>query len=152
MLHARDVPRIILDYDPTQPDARQFEGDSSDLVYFLSWAFSARYGASHELSEAAQILRGEFKIDLLPLLTFADRDVEDPADETTLELAWQDAAPLAECCAEVTRALESGDKRLDDLQEDYPGLQANIEELEIIAAWTAERGARIRVTYLLEGD
>jgi hypothetical protein len=146
------VPRIILDYDPPQHDARQFEGDSSDLVYFLSWAFSARYGASHELSEAALILRGEFKIDLLPLLTFADRDVEDLADETTLELAWQAAAPLAECCAEVTRAFESGDKRLDDLHDDYPGLQANIEELAIIAAWTAERGARIRVTYLLEGE
>ncbi len=92
------MPRIVLDFDPPQPDAPSFSGDTSDLVYFLSWAFSARYGGNHEMSAASLILRGEFGIDLKPLLTFADREVEMEADADMLERAWQDAGPLADCC------------------------------------------------------
>ncbi|HEY4685209.1 MAG TPA: hypothetical protein VII57_04100 [Dehalococcoidia bacterium] len=144
------MPRIVLDFDPAQDDAPGFASDTSDLVYFLSWAFSARYGANHELSLAALLLRGEFKIDLLPLLTFADRNVEEPADAEALERAWQDAAPLAECCEQVAAALASGERRLAALSEEYPRLRSNIEELGRIARWAAERGARIRVTYVLD--
>src|SRR3972149_3014726 len=102
------MPRIVLDFDPAQDDAPGFASDTSDLVYFLSWAFSARYGANHELSLAALLLRGEFKIDLLPLLTFADRNVEEPADAEALERAWQDAAPLAEGCEQGAAARAGG--------------------------------------------
>ncbi len=144
------MPHIVLDFDPALSDAPEFSSGTSDLVYFLSWAFSARYGANHELSLAALILRGEFKIDLLPLLTFADRQVEEPADAEALERAWQDAAPLAECCQQVAAALASGEKRLVALQEEYPGLKRNIEDLGMIAACAADHGARIRVTYVLE--
>lgn len=144
------MPRIILDFEPPQTDAPSFSSDTSDLVFFLSWAFSARYGANHEMSVAALVLRGEFKIDLVPLLTFADRDVEDPADQEALDRAWQDAAPLADCCADVARALQSTDQRLSEVTEEYPFLQDNIAELGRIAAWAAERGVRIRVTYDLE--
>jgi hypothetical protein len=141
---------IILDFDPPQPDLGAFENDTEDLVFFLSWAFSARYGANHEMSVAALILRGEFKIDLVPLLTFADRNVEEPSDAEALELAWQDAAPLAECCRAVADAFEGDDRRLADLREEYPGLVAGIRELGSIAATAAARGSRIRVTYTLE--
>ena len=144
------MPRIILDFDPPQPDAPEFEHGTSDLVYFLSWAYSARFGASHELSQVALILRGEFKIDLTPLLTFADRNVEEPEDEDILDRSWQDAAPLVECCDQVARALESDDERLRGLAKDYPGLCPSIEKLGHIAGWTAERGSRIRVTYEME--
>jgi len=144
------VPRIVLDFDPAQPDAPAFESDTGDLVFFLSWAFSARYGANHEMSIAALVLRSEYKIDLLPLLTFADRNVEDPADEEALERAWQDAAQLAECCERVHEALGSDEKRLATLREEYPALRQNIRELGQIAAWIAERGGRVRVTYELE--
>src|SRR5688500_7657673 len=116
------MPRIVLDFEPPQLDAPDFTSDTSDLVYFLSWAFSTRYGANHELSVASLVLRSEFGIDLLPLLTFADREVEDPADRETLENAWQDAAPLAECCLKVAVALASDEKRLVSLREDYPRL------------------------------
>ena len=45
------MPRVVLDFDPPRPDAPGFATDTSDFVYFLSWAFSGRYyGASHELS------------------------------------------------------------------------------------------------------
>ena len=144
------MPHIVLDFDPPQPEAPELAADTADLVYFLSWAFSTRYGANHELSLAALILRGEFKIDLLPLLTFADREVEDAADAEALERAWQDAAPLGECCQRVAVALASGEKRLADIAHEYPRLRGAIEELGRIAGWAAERGARIRVTYVLE--
>ena len=81
------MPRIILDFDPPLAEAPEFEQETSDLVYFLSWAYSARFGASHELSQAALILRGEFKIDLAPLLTFTDRFVE------TLKIRTSSTAP-----------------------------------------------------------
>ena len=147
------MPRIVLDFDPAQPDAPDFAGDTSDLVYFLSWAFSGRYyGGHHELSIAALVLRGEFKVDLSPLLRFADRKVEMEADAEELERAWQDAAPLAECCEAVVGALESDDKRLTELREDYPGLKAQIDELGRIAGWAAGRGVRVRVTFDLEDE
>ena len=145
------MPRIILDFDPPLPDAPVFESDTSDLVYFLSFAFATRYGANHELSLAGLILRGEFKVDLVPLMTFADRDVEEPADAEALERAWQDAAPLAETCRAVVAALESEERRLASLQEDYPALKQNIAELGQIAAYAAGRGARMRITYDLGG-
>ena len=146
------MPRIVLDFDPPQPDAPGFASDTGDLVFFLSWAFSTRYGANHEMSIAALVLRSEFKIDLLPLLTFADRNVEDPADEEALERAWQDAAPLAECCGQVHEALGSDERRLSSLGEEYPALRENIRELGQIAAWVAERESRIRLTYELEDE
>ena len=79
------MPRIVLDFDPPWDDAPAFAADTSDLVYFLSWAFSARYGGNHEMSVASLVLRGEFGIDLRPLLTFADREVEMEADAEMLE-------------------------------------------------------------------
>ena len=146
------MPRILLDFDPPQPEAPSFESETEDLVFFLSWAYSSRYGASHEMSIVAVMLRSEFKIDMAPLLTFADRNVEDPADEEALERAWQDAAPLAECCERVSEALRSDEKRLVALREEYPALRENIAELGRTAAWAADRGSRIRVTYELEDE
>ncbi|HEX5370690.1 MAG TPA: hypothetical protein VFY10_14875 [Dehalococcoidia bacterium] len=143
---------IILDFDPPQPDLGVFENDTEDLVFFLSWAFSARYGANHEMSVAASVLRGEFKIDLVPLLTFADRNIEEASDAEALELAWQDAAPLAECCRRVAGAFESDNQRLLDLRAEYPRLVGAIRELGRIAEAAALRGARIRVTYNLEDE
>jgi hypothetical protein len=145
------MPHVVLDFDPTQPDAPRFTTESTDLVWFLSWAFSQRYGASHELSTAGLVLRTEFGIDTQPLLTFADRNIEEPADEETLERAWQDAGPLATCCERVADALGSDHPRIVEAQVEYPLLRQNIQELGEIAQWAAEHGARIRVTYLL-GD
>jgi hypothetical protein len=54
------MPLIVIDTDTEQPDAPEFTSDTADLVYFLSWAFSARYGGNHEMSVASLVLRGEF--------------------------------------------------------------------------------------------
>lgn len=145
------MPRIVLDYDPPWDGAAQFSGESDSLVYFLSWAFSARYGASHELSEASMLLRGEHGIEMRPLLTFADRDVEMEADAEMLEKAWQDAMPLAEACKEVAEALGGDDPRLIAIREDYPTLQGQIAELGRLAGAAAGRGSRIRVMFQIEG-
>jgi hypothetical protein len=146
------MPHIVLDFDPAQAGAPDFSSDTSDLVYFLSWAFATRYGANHELSLAALVLRGEYGVDLSPLLTFADRITEDQDDVEALEQAWQDARPLTECCDLVAKALSGDDAHLADVREEYPALRGNIEQLGRIAGWAAERGARIRVTYVLEDE
>jgi hypothetical protein len=144
------MPRLYVDFDPAGEDAPPFTTETADLVYFLSWAFATRYGASHEMSIAALLLRGQFKIDLSPLLTFADRTIEDPDDAEALERAWQDPAPLAQCCERVAKALASGERRLKALQEEYPTLASAIKELGRLAKWAAEHDARIRLSYEME--
>jgi hypothetical protein len=145
------MPRLYVDLDPPREDALGFTTDTADLVYFLSWAFATRFGANHEMSIAALVLRGEFKIDLSPLLTFADRAVEDPDDAEALERAWQDPEPLAECCEQIAKALASRERRLNALQEEYPALAASIEELGRLARWAAEHETRVRLSYEMEG-
>ncbi len=118
-------------------------------MYFLSFAFSARYGAQHELTKASLLMRGgAHKIDLKPLLTFADRDVGDEADRHELERVWQDAAPLAECCRRVVQAIDGNAAIRRELQE-FPTLRDRIAELGDIASQAADLGARIRLTYTM---
>ena len=143
------MPSIILDFDPPQPDAPGFCGDESPLVYFLSFAYAGRFGAQHELSLLALTLQTECGINLKPLLTFADREVEEPIDEETLTAAWQDAGPLAECCFAVVDAVDRGPEQLQAAVKDYPGLLDRMAELGGIASWAARRGSRIRITYSL---
>lgn len=119
------------------------------LVYFLSLAFSTRYGATHELSQLALLLRGERKIDLAPLTTFADRDIEVDADRRELERAWQDAAPLAETLTRVVDALDAGDQRIAELTADAPDLRDRLDDLRRMAEWAASRDARVRLSFEL---
>jgi len=146
------MPSVILDFDPLQPGAPGFCADQADLVYFLSFAYAGRFGAQHELSLLALSLQTDFHINLKPLLTFADREVEEPIDEETLEAAWQEAAPLAKCCFAVVDAVDTGDEHLQASVKDYPRLLDRIAELGGIAAWADRRRARIRITYSMAED
>lgn len=142
------MPTLYVDLDPGEPPT--FGGDTAPLVYFLSFAFSARYGAQHELTKASLLLRGgAHKIDLKPLLTFASRDADDEADRRELERVWQDAAPLAECCRRVVDAIDA-DAAIREQLAEFPTLCDRIEDLGRIAARAAERGARVRLTYTME--
>ena len=143
------MPTLYVDFDPPEPCPHAFAGDTSDVVYFLSFAFSARYGSTHELSRASLLLRGEFNIDLRPLLTFADRQAEDAADKRELERVWQEAAPLAECCRQVVAALDSGNPQLRELTADFPALRDRLDELARMGIWAADRGAKVRLTFEL---
>jgi hypothetical protein len=144
------VPRLIVEFGPPIEDAPPpLSHDTAPLVYFLSFAFSARYGAQHDLSKASMLLRGgEHKIDLKPLLTFADRDVEDPADDKELARVWQDAAPLAECCQRVVEAIDA-DPAIRVLLSDFPTLRDRIAELGEIASFAVAQESRIRLTYTM---
>jgi hypothetical protein len=141
------VSRLFLETDADEPCPIEFDGPSDILVYFLSLAFSTRYGSIHPLSQLALLLRAEQKIDMKPLTTFADRAVEDPADQRELDRAWQDAGPLAETIAAVNAALASGDPRIVELTADAEGLHPRLAELQWMAAWAAERNARVRMTF-----
>jgi hypothetical protein len=141
------MPTLYVELDPPAGDAGAFGGDTAPLVYFLSFAFAARYGAQHELTKAALLMRGgEHKIDLKPLLTFADRDAEDPIDQRELARVWQDAAPLAECCRAVVAAID-GDAAIREQLVEFPTLRHRLDELGRIASQAAERGAKVRLTF-----
>ena len=126
----------------------EFLGPSSDIVYFISFAHTERYGAHHPLARAAAILKRKLRVNITPLMTFADARVEDEEDAAILERAWQDAAPLAESARAVAEAIES-DPELRELTSDFPELPERLRELAQMAAWAAERGARVRLSYVL---
>jgi hypothetical protein len=141
---------LFFEADTTRLCPVVFGGDTADLVYFLSFAFSARYGARHELTTLALHLRGgDDPIDLTPLLTFADRNPDDPADERELGRVWQDAQPLARCCRRVVAALDRGDPAVRTILERYPDLRDRVDDLRRMAEWAAARGARVRITFEL---
>ena len=125
-----------------------FLGDSADIVYFISFAHSERYGADHPLAKAAAILKRQLRINLSPLLTFADARTENAEEERLLEGLWQEAAPLADCARQVAEAIE-GTPELRELSADFPELPERLKELSDMAAWAAEQGAKVRLTYVL---
>jgi hypothetical protein len=143
------MSRFYFETDADQPCPLAFGGQADVLVHFLSFAFATRYGAQHEFSKLALLLRGERKIDLGPLLTFADRNVEEDADAAELERVWQDAAPLAETLRRVVDALRERDARVTALTADAPDLIDRLDDLRQMAGWAAERGARVRLTFEL---
>lgn len=143
------MTQLFFEMDPPDACPIDFGGPSDVVVHFLSLAFSTRYGSLHPLSQLALLLRGEMKIDLRPITTFADRNVEEEADRIELERVWQDAAPLAGCIQRVVEALDSGDDRIAMLTEDVPTLRARLADLGRMAAWAASRNARVRLTFEL---
>jgi hypothetical protein len=143
------MPALIIEFDPPGEPPLTFGGETAPLVYFLSFAFAARYGAQHELSIATGLLREKHKIDVKPLLTFAEHAAQDEADRQELERLWQDAGPLTECCRRVVEAIDA-DAAIREQLGDFPALRDRIEELERIASWAAEQGRRVRLTYTME--
>ena len=143
------MPRLFFEAEGDEECPTAFGGPSDVLVYFLSLAFSTRYGATHELSQLAMLLRGEHKIDLKPLTTFADRDVEVEADSRELDRAWQDAAPLAETLRRAVDVLDAPDERVATLTADTPDLRDRLDDLRRMAEWAAGRGTRVRLSFEL---
>lgn len=140
---------LFFETDAADPCPLGFGGPTDVLVYFISLAFSTRYGAQHDLARLALLLRGEHKIDLDPLTTFADRDVEVEADARELDRVWQDAGPLAATLRAVVAALDAGDQRIDALIAGTTELPARLRDLLAMAAWAEERGARARLSFEL---
>ncbi len=124
-------------------------GPALDLLTFLTFGASERYGALHPLSGVANILRRKHNIDLLPLFTFGDAVPEDEEDERELERIWQDPARLAACCTAVIETIEAT-PRLQELSQGFPELLPRLADLQRIAERAAARGARVRLTYRLD--
>ena len=143
--------------DPAQPlhvefDADEdcpitFEGDPSVVLYFASWAFLLRFGAQHELAQAASRIETLHKVSLRPLLRYADRRVEDEADRRELQRMWQDPSRLAECCRAVAATTVAGDRRLNELLEGYEDLAPRLEELAAMCDWAAAQEAHVRLSF-----
>ena len=125
-----------------------FQGDTSPLVYLMSFAVAERFGAQHELADAAALLKRQLKVNMGPLLRFGNAEPETPGDFDELESLWQEAAPLAESASQTASALADNEK-LREYTSDYPGLADRLQELARLATWAAERDAKVRLTYLL---
>ena len=129
----------------------QFGGNAALLLFFMSWAYSLRFGGMHELAQAMLHMQRYHKVDPRPLLTFADHVVEDEDDQYALDHAWQDSAPLAACCRSIADALESEDEDLQSFTAEYlPALAERLRELAAMCDWGAERDSRVRLSFTLD--
>ena len=126
----------------------EFLGESSDIVYFISFAHSERYGAAHPLAKAAGLLKRRLNVDLSPLLTYADARAESSEEEAALDSMWQDAARLAASARSAAEAIEAT-AEARDLTAAFPELPERLRELAAMADWAADRGAQVRLTYVL---
>jgi len=139
---------LIVETTSAEPCPIDFLGDTSDIVYFISMAHTERYGADHPLAKAAAILKRQLRVNMAPLLKFADARTENAEEERMLEGLWQDPGPLAEAAQTVAEAIQ-GTAELRELTGSFPELPERLKELARIAAWAADQGARVRLTYLI---
>lgn len=141
--------RLLVEFDGDEACPLGFSGDSTVVLFFISWAYALRLGGMHELAQAAMHTQRKHKVDLRPLLTYADQDVEDEDDQHALDHAWQDSAPLAASARAVATALESDDETLRAFTEGYEDLAPRLRELAAMCDWGAERGHRVRLSFAL---
>ena len=139
---------LIVETTADEPCPLDFLGDTADIVYFISMAHTERYGADHPLARAAAVLKRTLRVNMAPLLKFADARTDNAAEEEMLEGLWQDAGPLADAARTVAEAID-GTAELRELTSSFPELPERLKELAGIAAWAADRGARVRLTYLI---
>jgi hypothetical protein len=139
---------LIVETTAAEDCPLEFLGESADVVYFISFAHSERYGSVHTLSKAASVLKRRLNIDLSALLKFADANVESSEEVAALEAMWQEAGPLSACARAVAGAIDADDE-MRDLTADFPELPERLRELAAMADWAAGRGAKVRLTYVL---
>ena len=139
---------LVVETTADEPCPIEFLGDTSDIVYFISMAHTERYGADHPLAKAAAILKRQLRVKMGPLLNFADARTQDEEEEQMLERLWQEGEPLSQAARSVAEAIK-GTPQLRELTVAFPELPERLRELSDIAAWAAERGAKVRLTYVI---
>ncbi len=144
--------RFFVETDAAEPCPLDFENNPDIVLFFASWAYTVQFGGMHELAQAALHLQRRHRVNMRPLVRYADRRTEDDADAQELERAWQPAAELAICCRGIVAALESGDARLDELTAGFEALAARLRELAAISEWAAARTARVRLSFDMSHD
>lgn len=139
---------LIVETSGDQPCPIDFLGDTSDIVYFISMAHTERYGAAHPLAKTAAVLKRQLRVNMAPLLKFADARTDNAEEERMLESLWQEAQPLADASRSVAEAIEET-PTLRELTSGFPELPDRLRELAGIAEWAAQYGAKVRLTYLI---
>ncbi len=139
---------LIVETTAAEPCPIEFLGDTGDIVYFISMAHTERYGADHPLAKAAAILKRQLRVNMAPLLSFADARTEDEEEERMLERLWQEPGPLADAARKVAEAIE-GTPQLRELTAAFPELPERLKELADMAAWAGEHRAKVRLTYVI---
>jgi hypothetical protein len=142
--------RFIVEFDTDEACPYAFTDDPIIVLFFASWAYSAEFGGQHELAQAAQHLRRAQKLNMRPILKYADRNVDTEADRRELERSWQPAADLAACAREIATHWEHPDPTLAPLIEGYEHLAPRLHELAAMCDWAAARGAQVRMSFDLE--
>ena len=143
------------------PDRFFVEFDTDELcplivLFFISWAYSAEMGGTHELATAASYLRRTLKVDLRPVYKYADRNIESPQDRMEFEASWQPAGDLARCAREVADRWEQPDETLAPIVVGYEHLAPRLRELAAMCDWavatadTNNAEARVRMSFDLE--
>ncbi|HET7737621.1 MAG TPA: hypothetical protein VFK32_03520 [Tepidiformaceae bacterium] len=128
---------------------RTLPGDGEALVAFMSFAVVRGFGAQHPFIALADLLHSR-KIPIGPLTTFYGATAEDSEDEEKLEMAWQDAAPLAESARALADVIESDPAAAALVRRaEAPGLGEQALALATIASEAAARPARVRLGYTL---
>ena len=138
-----------MEFDTPEVCPLVFRDDANLVLFFISWAYSVRFGGMHELAQAALHLQRRHKVDLRPLLTFADREVEDPDDQFALDHAWQDAVRCCVCRATAT-------PRLDDAtcaaSSKLRGLAARLRDLATSATASSATRRAAQFTWLIRSS
>jgi hypothetical protein len=141
--------RLLVEFDGDEACPLAFGNDPRIVLFFISWAYSLRMGGMHELAQAAMHMQRRHRVDLRPLLTFADQEVEDEDDQHALDHAWQEPAALAVCARAAATAAESEDAELRVFLDGYDDLAPRLRELAAMCDWGAERGLRVRLSFTL---
>ena len=142
------MPALFVETDPATAAAPRFSADPRPLLALISFGVAEPFGTQHPLTELIRGPKRGHGIDVGPLLTFYDRDVEDAEDAAMLDAAWQPAAALRDCAA-AARAAIAADMALAELAAGEPDLPALLADLEAMA--TAVGEGRIRLSFRL-GD
>ena len=138
---------LIVEIDNPVVGALEFKRDPTDLLAFMSFAIAEPLGSQHPLTNLARRLKKDFDINLTPLLTFYDNDIEDDVDAINLEAAWQDAAALNICITEIQTVLEKDERSITIERAEIESVQQDkIVEEEIL-----ERSIKQRVNQVLNG-
>ena len=140
--------RLWLDIEG-EPQRRELAGGGAALVAFMSFAVSRGFGATHPLIALADRLHDEHRVRFGPLTTFYEAEAEDAEDREKLDMAWQDAPPLAEELRKVAAALDA-DAACATLAR-RGGADTLADEAQALATTleAVPAGQRVRLVYAL---
>lgn len=142
--------RFFVEFSVDEECPLDFTDDPSIVLFFISWAYSAEMGGTHELAQAASHLRRQLKVEMRPIYRYADRNVDTPQDRMELDQSWQPAEALAASVRTIADHWEHPDATLAPLVRGYEHLVPRLRELAAMCDWGAERGAQVRMTFDLE--